>query len=107
VYGVRNVTPILLGISGVSHLKFFCLNFIGASVWALAFTYGGLYVGKAFMLIMDHVGHGIFYFLLAAIAVAALLWYIRSHKAVKAAKHISGQAAPPSSGNAGDGGAPD
>jgi membrane protein DedA with SNARE-associated domain len=88
VYGVRNVTPILLGISGVSHKKFFFLNFIGAGVWALAFTFGGLYVGQAFMMVMGHVGHGIFYVLLALAVAAGLLWYLRSRRAVRAAKKL-------------------
>lgn len=89
VYGVRNITPIMLGISGVSHKKFFLLNFIGAGVWAATFTYGGLYVGKAFMKIMDQVGHGIFYVILAAIAVAALLWYLRARRTVRHAKTVA------------------
>ena len=88
-YGVRNVTPILLGISGVSHKKFFLLNFIGASVWAVTFTYGGLYVGKAFMRIMHTVGHGIFYVLIGIIAVAGLLWIIRARHNVKLAREVA------------------
>jgi membrane protein DedA with SNARE-associated domain len=86
VYGVRNITPILLGISGVSHKKFFALNSIGAAVWAASFTYGGLYLGKAFMRIVDHVGHGIFYALLTVLAVAGALWFFRSRKTVKKAR---------------------
>ena len=89
VYGVRNVTPILLGISGVSHKKFFFLNFIGAAVWSLTFTYGGLYVGKAFMKIMDHVGHGIFYGILGILAIAGVIWYLRARSTVKKAKEIA------------------
>ena len=92
VYGVRNITPIMLGISGVSHKKFFLLNFIGAAAWAVTFTYGGLYVGKTFMHLMDTVGHGILYVLLVLIAGAAALWYFRAYQAVKAAKAIAGKA---------------
>ena len=88
VYGVRNVTPILLGISGVSHKKFFCLNAIGAVVWALVFSFGGYYAGKAFMQIMDQVGHGIFFFLLLLVALAFALWFLRSRKAVRDAQKI-------------------
>jgi membrane protein DedA with SNARE-associated domain len=80
VYGVRNITPIMLGLSGVSHKKFFVLNAIGAGVWALSFTYGGLYAGKAFMHLMERVGHGIFYVLLALLAVAALIWHLRRRR---------------------------
>lgn len=93
VYGVRNITPIMLGISGVSHKKFFCLNFIGASVWALTFTYGGLYAGKTFMHIMDNVGHGILYVILALIVFAGAIWYFRARHSVKKAAEIAAQRA--------------
>lgn len=89
VYGVRNITPIMLGISGVQHRKFFLLNFIGAGVWAITFTYGGLYLGKAFMGIMDTVGHGILYTILAVLVIAGLIWYIRARQSVKKAKEVA------------------
>ena len=90
VYGVRNITPIMLGISGVSHKKFFFLNAIGAGIWALTFTYGGVLAGEAFSQAMEHLGHGIFYILLAILAIGALLWYIRARHNVKRAKDIAG-----------------
>ena len=89
VYGVRNVTPILLGISGVSHKKFFFLNCIGAAVWALAFSFGGLYIGQAFMQVMGAVGHGIFYIILAVVAVGGLIWCIRARRSVKQVQEIA------------------
>ena len=92
VYGVRNITPIMLGISHVSHKKFFLLNLVGASVWAVTFTYGGLYVGKTFMHLMHTVGHSILYTLLALIAGAGGIWYFRARQSVKAAKAIAEKA---------------
>jgi membrane protein DedA with SNARE-associated domain len=89
VYGIRNVTPILLGISGVSHKKFFCLNGIGAAAWALVFSFGGYYSGKAFIRIMDQVGHGILYLLLGLVALAAAIWLLRSRKAIREAQRIA------------------
>jgi membrane protein DedA with SNARE-associated domain len=91
VYGIRNVTPILLGISGVSHKKFFCLNAIGAAVWALVFSFGGYYSGKAFIRIMDQVGHGILFVILGLVALAAGIWFLRSRKAVRDAQKIGEQ----------------
>jgi membrane protein DedA with SNARE-associated domain len=81
VYGVRNVTPILLGISGVRHLRFFLLNAIGAAVWALCFSFGGFYAGKAFMRAMDLMGHGILYVIFLGVAAGALMWLRRARKA--------------------------
>ena len=94
VYGVRNITPIMLGISGVSHKKFFFLNFVGAGIWAITFTYGGLFAGKTFMHIMDTVGHGILYCILGVIFLAGGIWYFRAKLAVKKAVDIAAQASP-------------
>ncbi len=92
IYGVRNVTPILLGISGVSHLKFFALNIVGASVWALSFAYGGYYAREAFLDTMDILGHGIFYFIIAILAGVGILWIMRSRRTIKRAKKVAEQA---------------
>lgn len=91
VYGVRNVTPILLGISGVSHKKFFILNMIGASIWALTFTFGGLYAGRAFTRLMENVGHGILFGILGLLSLAGALWFIRARMSVKRARKIASQ----------------
>ena len=47
VYGVRNVSPFVFGISGVSRLKFILLNSIAAAAWASAFAAGGFFFGHA------------------------------------------------------------
>jgi len=47
LYGLRTITPIVLGLSKVSYAKFFILNFIGAIIWAYSFTYLGYLVAKS------------------------------------------------------------
>lgn len=44
-YGFRNVTPFAVGTSNISPLRFFCLNGIGAAIWAVSFGVGGYYLG--------------------------------------------------------------
>ncbi len=46
-YGLRNVTPFVVGAAHVPRLRFFVLNLIGAMVWATAFTYVGFLLGEA------------------------------------------------------------
>ena len=76
-YGMRNITPVMLGVSGVSHKKFFVFNFIGAAIWAAAFTYGGFYLGQAFMAALARFGKG-FFAIITLLAIAALvIWRIR------------------------------
>ncbi|GHT01661.1 hypothetical protein FACS1894139_07170 [Planctomycetales bacterium] len=89
VYGVRNVTPVLLGLSGVSHKKFFGLNFIGGAVWALTFSFGGYYSGKAFLYLMDRVKHGIFYALIGVVVAAVAVLLYRRSRAARAEKNAA------------------
>lgn len=46
-YGLRNVTPFVLGISHVSVPRFVILNLIGAAVWACSFASIGYVLGEA------------------------------------------------------------
>ena len=78
VYGVRNVTPIMLGLSGVSHRKFLALNFIGAGVWAAAFTAGGFFFGKLFGHVMHNLGAVMLVLVGVIILVGGVVWFVRS-----------------------------
>jgi len=86
VYGVRNITPIMLGVNRVHYLKFLVLNIIGAGVWALSFTYGGFFFGKLFERFMYDASHMAFYVLAAAAAIAGLVWHIRRRRRSNATK---------------------
>jgi len=46
VYGIRTVTPFVLGASGVAPMRFLIFNTVGALVWALAVGVAGFYFGK-------------------------------------------------------------
>jgi len=80
VYGVRNVTPIMLGINRVNHLKFLMLNIIGAAVWAISFTYGGYFLGTLFERFMREASHAVLYILAVAAAIGGVVWYIRQRR---------------------------
>ena len=47
IYGVRLAGPVALGVTRVTNLRFFILNFIGAVIWAAAFTLAGFFFGEA------------------------------------------------------------
>ena len=47
LYGLRTVTPFVLGMSLVSKRRFVLLNALGASVWAIALGVGGYLFGQA------------------------------------------------------------
>jgi membrane protein DedA with SNARE-associated domain len=47
IYGVRNISPFVIGMAGVGRLKFFILNMIAALAWANTFAWGGYFLGRA------------------------------------------------------------
>lgn len=93
LYGVRNVTPILLGIGQVSHTKFIILNFIGGVIWAAAFTAGGYFIGEVFVRIVEHAGKATLYVILGLVVVLALVWYIRRKLRARRAPVVIDEAA--------------
>jgi len=48
IYGIRTISPIAIGLSGVKAREFLFLNAIAAAIWAIAFTVLGYVFGKAF-----------------------------------------------------------
>ncbi len=57
LYGLRTVTPFLVGAAKISPLKFLVFNFLGATVWAVAIGAMGFYFGHAFELILGDLKH--------------------------------------------------
>lgn len=55
LYGVRTVVPFLIGTSKVSPMRFFVLNVIGVSVWAVAVGVAGYFLGQTAALILADV----------------------------------------------------
>ncbi|MBF0583486.1 MAG: DedA family protein [Magnetococcales bacterium] len=46
IYGVRNVSPFIVGVSGIQPLRFFFLNLTASLLWASTFVIGGYFLGK-------------------------------------------------------------
>lgn len=82
-YGVRNLTPFILGTTDISALKFFALNSIGAFVWAVCFGCAGYFFGTVVASVMKDV-HNIELGLLGVILAVALLFWL--HKIRKRRK---------------------
>ncbi|MEO5373948.1 MAG: DedA family protein [Alphaproteobacteria bacterium] len=47
IYGVRNISPFVIGMTGISRLKFMTLNCLAAMLWASTFSAGGYFFGHA------------------------------------------------------------
>ena len=75
LYGIRNVTPFIVGSSGFNPIRFFFLNCLGALVWAITFASLGYNLGNVAENILDDVEE---YekTILAIICVTALIWFL-------------------------------
>ncbi len=74
LYGLRNVTPLALGMSRISALRFALLNIVGAAAWAIAVAALGWYVGSAAKQILGHLERYELGVAAAIIAVGVCLW---------------------------------
>ena len=81
MYGFRTIIPIALGISRVSGLKFFFLNFLGAIVWAILFALGGYLFGNAAEYFLGNVKKIEGFFMLGMVVIALVaqgsMWWGR------------------------------
>ena len=85
LYGLRTVSPIAIGTTGVSHLRYTAINGVSAAVWGVVFTGIGYLFGDAFE---DFVGklkhdHRLWWLvgvLVVGGAVAGLIHWWRSRR---------------------------
>ena len=76
LYGLRTVTPFVLGRSGVSPGFFFLLNTLSALVWSVAVGTGGYLFGNFLKLIMGDIRRYEFESFCAIVSIGGLIWGI-------------------------------
>ncbi|MGH7788107.1 MAG: DedA family protein [Candidatus Binatia bacterium] len=74
LYGLRNVTPVVLGMSDISTARFVVLNAIGAALWAVAVAALGWFVGSAAKQLLGHLERYEARVAAAIIAIGVVLW---------------------------------
>lgn len=79
IYGIRTITPFLVGASRVPPLRFLILNMIGAAVWAIAVGMAGYFLGQTVTLILADVERYELWILgtvaIGGIAVWSIWWW--------------------------------
>jgi membrane protein DedA with SNARE-associated domain len=90
LYGLRTVTPFVIGMSPVSTPKFVLLNAVGALLWATAVGTGGYYFGSALVAVIKNIKHYEVEVLAAIAGAGALIWIIYFFKKALAGKKGSG-----------------
>ena len=76
LYGLRTVTPFVIGMGPVPSAKFFLLNGAGAMLWAIAVGTGGYLFGAVLSVAIGNVEHYEIEVLGAIAVVGALIWAI-------------------------------
>lgn len=77
-YGLRNVTPFVLGIARVKILRFVLLNFLGSALWAFSFATIGFFLGEAHERVL---GKGFGWVLMLILILIGLgIWFYQSKK---------------------------
>lgn len=75
IYGVRNVSPFVIGMSGIPRLRFAVLNLIAAAIWATSFSYGGYFFGHALENVLgEYQGYVLVSLAGLAVLVAVFSW---------------------------------
>jgi len=91
IYGIRNVTPIILGLSRITHRRFLILNLIGTAIWAVLFTGGGYYFGHAVFKIVKVLGISILYLIIGAGILAGACYFFIRRRRLRKSSNDCGQ----------------
>lgn len=75
-YGLRNLTPFVLGSSEISGRKFFVLNGIGAMVWAVTFTLIGYAFGRVLENVLERFLNNMHHVELVVLGILALVLFL-------------------------------
>lgn len=74
LYGLRTITPFVLGASGYRPLRFAVLNTAGAAIWSVAVAFGGFVFGHALELLLEDLKRYELRLLGLMVAAAIVLW---------------------------------
>lgn len=77
IYGLRNISPFVIGMAGVSRLKFLFLNCLAAGIWANTFAWGGYTMGKVLETYLGQSSKAILGLLVLVVIVATVVSKIR------------------------------
>ena len=78
IYGLRTISPFVIGMTGVARARFFALNLISAAVWANTFAWGGYTLGRALDIYLGNSSRVVLGLLVVAAIIAWLSNRVRS-----------------------------
>jgi membrane protein DedA with SNARE-associated domain len=76
LYGIRNITPMVIGASGFPPERFFRLNLGAAALWVFVFGMLGYSFGTVLESLLGEIRHYEKLIILFLLAVAPLFWWV-------------------------------
>lgn len=76
LYGLRTISPFVVGMSTVKTRRFLALNFVAASIWAVVIGSLGYVLGQALTLVLARIQHYEQEVFAAVAAAGALGWVV-------------------------------
>jgi membrane protein DedA with SNARE-associated domain len=80
LYGLRSVTPFVIGMSNVTYLRFVVLDLISAGIWSVCIALGGYYFGQAVGLVLKDIQKYQVALLTGIAGVALLVWLVHVYR---------------------------
>jgi len=77
LYGMRTITPIVIGVSGLSTFRFVGLNFCSTFLWAAAVSTAGYYFGHLFEQVLQDLKKYELIIMLVIAMVGVIVWFFR------------------------------
>ena len=85
LYGIRSVSPFIIGMSGIPVGRFFVLNLIAAVVWAIAVAALGFFLGHAAELFLAEIKQYEMWLFGGLVALGVCIWIVHTLRRQRAA----------------------
>jgi len=85
IFGLRTISPVIIGLSGVSPLRFFIINLAAALVWGVGVTMAGYLFGNAIETAFGHLG--LYTDLVVALVIVGIIWALVAYVSHKTKTH--------------------
>jgi len=76
IYGIRTVTPFVLGMSNVKTWRFVLLNILSAMVWAIGIGTAGYFFGVTIEALIEDIKHYEQIIIIAIAVIGIIIWSI-------------------------------
>lgn len=85
IYGLRTLTPFMIGMSGFNQKRFLILNAIGGIIWTVSFAYAGYSLGQVIEVLLVDIKRFEHWVVGGIVAASLIIWvwhiYSRSKNA--------------------------